>query len=97
MNARPLGNKVLIRPDEARKKTEGGILLPDISAEKPHRGTVVSVGPGKLDDNGNRIAPSVKKGDCVLFEKWSGQEVKELDDCLIISEDNILAVIEKGE
>jgi chaperonin GroES len=90
---KPLGNRVLIKRSKAQT-TKGGILLPDSAQEKPKEGTVVAVGPGKIDENGNREPMYVKVGDTVLFSSYSGTEVKGAeDDLLILSEDDILGVL----
>ncbi|MEW6199376.1 MAG: co-chaperone GroES [Planctomycetota bacterium] len=95
VSIRPLGEKVLIRRLEAEEKTAGGIVLPDTAKEKPKRGTVVSVGDGRLLDTGKRQALQVKKGDQVLFTSYAGTEVKvEGDEMLIMDESDILAVLE---
>ncbi|MEN6307201.1 MAG: co-chaperone GroES [Anaerohalosphaeraceae bacterium] len=92
----PLEDRVVLKPQEAEAKTAGGIVLPDTAKEKPLIGKVISVGPGKLMDNGQRAPMSVKKNDTVLFGKYSGSEV-ELDgeDYKILRESEILGVIEK--
>ncbi len=93
---RPLHDKILVKRDEAETKTESGIFLPETSKDKPKTGTVEAVGTGALNtDTGERIPLSVKKGDRVIFSSYSGTEVK-LDgtDLLIMSEDDILAVID---
>src|SRR5262245_21152480 len=89
---RPLDDRVVVEPLEAEEKTAGGILLPDTAKEKPQRGKVVAVGPGKLRENGERVALSVKAGDEVLYGKWSGSEV-EVDgkELKIMRESDILA------
>ena len=79
-----------------RNLTASGIVIPDNAAEKPDQGEVLAVGPGKLDDNGNRVAMSVKKGDRVLFGKYSGQTVKiNGDELLVMKEDDLFAVVEQ--
>lgn len=93
---KPLGNRVLIERSKAQA-TKGGILLPDSAQEKPKEGTVIAVGPGKIDDEGKTIAMNVKKGDKVLFSTYSGTEVSSSGDdvqYLIIAEDDLLGVIE---
>lgn len=92
---KPLGNRVLIKRSEA-KTTKGGILLPDSAQEKPKEGTVIAVGPGKFNDNGELETLHVKEGDCVLFSSYAGTEVKGLDneeEYLILSENDILGVL----
>ena len=92
---RPLGEKVLIKRLEAEERTAGGIVLPDSAKEKPKRGTVLSVGDGKLLDTGKRQPLQVKKGDTVLFTSYAGTEVKvEGDEMIIMDESDILAVLE---
>ena len=93
---RPLGDKILIKRDEAQSKTSTGLYLPETSKEKPMTATIEAVGTGSLNtDTGARIPLSVKKGDRILISKWGGTEVKLNDkEYLIISEDDILAVVE---
>ncbi len=92
---RPLGDKVLVKRLEAEQKTAGGIVLPDSAKEKPKRGTVLSVGDGKLLDTGDRKALQVRKGDKVLFTSYAGTEVKVNGEELIIMDENdILAILE---
>ncbi|MBN1809668.1 MAG: co-chaperone GroES [Planctomycetes bacterium] len=91
----PLEDRVLIRRLDVEDTTPGGIVLPDTAKEKPQRGEVVSVGPGKLLDSGERAPLSVKKGDEVLFGKYSGSDVKIADEeFLIMRESDILARVE---
>lgn len=94
---RPLGDKILVKRDEAGDKTEAGIYLPESAKEKPKMGTVTAVGTGAINtDTGERIPLSVKKGDKVLFSSYAGTEVKlDKDTLLIMSEDDILAVVEE--
>jgi len=96
MKIRPLADKVIVERIEAETKTAGGIVLPDSAKEKPQRGKVLSVGAGKLLDDGSKGAMQVKKGDEVLFTSYAGSEVK-LDgkEYLIMEESDIMAVIEK--
>ena len=93
---RPLGDRVVVKPADREEKTKGGIYLPDTaSKERPMEGTVLSVGEGRLDDNGRRVPMNVKAGDKVLFAKYSGTEFKlDDDDLLVLSERDVLAVIE---
>lgn len=92
---RPLNDRVLIQRLEAEQKTAGGILIPDNAKEKPAEGKVVSVGSGKILDDGSRRALEVKEGDRILFGKWSGTEVKiEGVDYLLVKEEEILGIIE---
>ncbi|HIV99982.1 MAG TPA: co-chaperone GroES [Candidatus Desulfovibrio intestinipullorum] len=95
MKLQPLNDRLLVKRLESEEKTAGGLYIPDTAKEKPSKGQVVAVGPGKVDDNGNRVALTVKKGDMVLFNKYAGTEVK-LDgtDHLVLREDDVLAIIE---
>jgi len=96
MKIRPLGDKVLVERVEAESKTAGGIVLPDTAKEKPQRGKVVSVGEGKMLENGTRKEVQVKKGDLVLFTSYAGTEIKiDGKEYLIMDESDIMAVIEK--
>ncbi len=88
----PLDDRIVIKRLEAEEKTAGGIVLPDSAKEKPQRGEVLAVGPGKLLENGKRAALEVKVGDIVLFGKYSGTEVKiSGEECLIARESDLLA------
>ena len=92
---RPLDDYVVVEPLEEEERTEGGIVLPDTAKEKPQKGKVVAVGPGKLLKNGERASMSVKEGDTVLFGKYSGTEVRIADkEYQIMHETEILAVVE---
>ncbi len=92
---KPLADRVIIKVLSGEEKTQGGIVLPDTAKEKPQEGEVVAVGPGKRLDNGTRVAPEVKKGDIVVFAKYSGTEVKyEGQEYLIIRDSDILAIKE---
>jgi chaperonin GroES len=92
----PLGDRVAVRRVEEEARTKGGIIIPDTAKEKPQEGEVVAVGPGARDDNGKIQALDVKKGDRILFGKWSGTEVKlDGEDLLIMKESDILGVLEK--
>lgn len=96
MNLKPLSNHVFIEPLEEEKTTKSGIVLPDTAEkEKPVRGKILAVGPGKLNERGERVPMSVKVGDTVLFKKYGPDEI-EIDDkkYLVGDEDDILAVIE---
>ena len=96
MKIRPLNDRILVKRLAEIEKTKGGIIIPDSAKEKPAEGEVVAVGPGKLDDNGKRVKPDVKKGDRVLFSKYGGTDVKlDGEDFLIMREDDILGVVEK--
>jgi chaperonin GroES len=95
MKIRPLNDRILVKRLEEEGKTAGGIIIPDSAKEKPAEGEIVSVGPGKLNDKGERTAMDVKPGDRVLFSKYGGTDVKiDGDDYLIMREDDILGVLE---
>ncbi len=90
---KPLHDRVVVKIVTAEEMTKGGILLPDTAKEKPQEAEVVAVGPGKLLENGTRVAPEIKVGDRVIFAKYSGTEVKlDEEEYLIMRESDILAV-----
>ena len=90
----PLHDRVVVRRVESDEKTSGGLIIPDNAKEKPAEGKVVSVGAGARDDDGERIAMDVKKGDKILFGKWSGTEITlDGQELLIMKESDILGVI----
>lgn len=92
---RPIGDKILVERLEADSKTKGGIYLPDTAKEKPKEGRVVSVGSGRLQDDGTRIPFTVKSGDRVIFASYAGTEVKlNGKDMLILSEEDVLAIVD---
>ena len=92
---RPLHNRLIVQRISGEEKTAGGIIIPDSAKEKPTEGRVLVAGPGKRDDKGKMIAMDVKKGDRVLFSKYSGNEVTlDGEETLIISEDDVLAILE---
>ena len=95
MNIQPLADRVVVKPLEAEEKTKGGIILPDTAKEKPQEGEIVAVGKGKVLENGSVQPLEVKKGDRVLYGKYSGSEIKTKDgeDLLIMREEDILAII----
>jgi chaperonin GroES len=96
MKIRPLKDRVLVVRIEEKEKTTGGIIIPDTAKEKPQKGEVIAIGPGKWDEKGKRIPLEVKKGDRVLFGKYAGNEIKvDGVEHLIMSEDDILGIIEK--
>jgi chaperonin GroES len=96
MKFRPLHDRVVVKRLDSETKTSGGIIIPDTVAEKPQQGEVVAVGPGARDDQGKLIAIELKKGDKVLFGKWSGTEVKiDGQELLIMKESDIMGVLEK--
>jgi len=94
INIKPLGDRVVIRPAQREEVTASGVFLPDTAKEKPQRGTILAVGPGKLDDKGQRTPLEVTEGATVLYAKYAGAEVKiEGEDLLIVSEKDILAIV----
>ncbi|EKD34930.1 MAG: hypothetical protein ACD_75C02121G0002 [uncultured bacterium] len=96
MKIRPLNDRLLVKRLAEEAKTAGGIIIPDSAKEKPAEGEVIAVGPGKLNDKGERVALQVKAGDRVLFSKYGGTEVKlDSEDYLIMREDDILGIVEK--
>ncbi len=91
MNIRPLDDRVVVKPLDVEEMTPGGIVLPDTAKEKPQTGEILSVGPGKLMDNGDRAGLSVRVGDRVIYGKYSGTEIKvEGDEVKILRETDIL-------
>ncbi len=95
LKLQPLGDRVVVEREASEERTAGGILLPDAAKEKPQRGTIVSVGNGKLLDNGTRGQLQVKVGDRVIFTSWAGENFKIGDDeLLLMREEDVLAVIE---
>lgn len=96
---RPLGDRVVVRREPAEDKTAGGIVLPDTAKNKPQRGTVLAVGPGRLKKDGTRAPMQLKVGDKVLFTSWAGHEFrdsrsKEEGDILVMHESEVMCVIE---
>ena len=95
MKIRPLNDRVLVKRLESEERSAGGIIIPDSAKEKPAQGQVVAVGPGKLNEAGQRVALNVKAGDKVLFSKYGGTEGKlDGEDFLIMREDDVLGVVE---
>jgi len=94
MKIRPLQDRVIVKRIESEQKTKGGIIIPDTVQEKPQEGEIVAVGPGGRDESGKVIQLDVKKGDRVLFGKWSGTDVKvEGEDLLIMKESDIMGIL----
>jgi chaperonin GroES len=92
-NLKPLADRVVVKPLEAKETKKGGIIIPDTAKEKPQEGEVIAVGPGKFSESGERIKPEVKKGDRVLYGRYAGNEVTvDGHEYLIIRESDILAV-----
>jgi chaperonin GroES len=95
MKFKPLRDRVFVKFSAEEEKTAGGLYIPDAAKEKPQRGTVVAVGPGKVTDDGKRQPVDVKVGDTVLFDKYSGSKIKiDDEDYLIIREEDILGIVE---
>jgi len=96
VNIKPLEDKILVQASEAETTTASGIVIPDTAKEKPQEGAVLAVGPGRVDDKGNRIPVDVNVGDTVIYSKYGGTEVKyNGEEYLILSARDVLAVIEK--
>ena len=97
MNIKPLADRVVVRPIEENETMKGGIIIPDTAKEKPMQGEIVEVGPGRTTDEGNKTPLEVKKGDKVLYGKYSGTEVSiSGEDYLIMRESDIFAVIQNS-
>ncbi len=97
MKIRPLHDRIIVQRTEEAEQRIGGIIIPDTAKEKPQQGKVIAVGGGKKKDDGKVIPMDVKKGDSILFGKYSGQEIKiEGEEYLIMREEEVLAVIEQG-
>jgi len=95
MKVKPLQDRVIVKRVEEEEKTKGGIIIPDTAKEKPQEGKVVSVGAGKVNDKGEKIALEVKAGDRILFGKYSGNEITiDGEEHLIMREDDIIAIIQ---
>ncbi|MFA6635783.1 MAG: co-chaperone GroES [Candidatus Omnitrophota bacterium] len=96
MKVKPLGDKVLVEVLEAEEITKGGIVLPDTAKEKPQQGKVVSVGKGKISEDGKAVALEVKEGDVVLYGKYSGTELKiDERNLLMLKEEDILGIVSR--
>jgi chaperonin GroES len=96
MKVKPLGDRIIVRRDSSSEVSSGGVILPDNAKQKPQRGTVLAVGPGKMLKDGTRRALQVKEGDVVLFTAWAGDEFKERgskDAILVMHEEDVLAVL----
>jgi len=92
---RPLNDRVLVKPLEAKETVKGGIIIPDSAKEKPQEGKIVAVGPGKALDDGSLSKMSVKKGDTVIYSKYAGTEIKiDDEEHLLMREDDILGIVE---
>lgn len=95
MGLKPLGDRIVVRRESAEEKTAGGILLPDAAKNKPSRGTVLAVGPGKMKPDGTRAEMQLKVGDKVIFSAWAGDEFKDraTDEILLMHEGDVLCVL----
>jgi chaperonin GroES len=94
INVRPLGDRVLVQPMEEKETKKGGIIIPDTAKEKPQEGKVIALGTGKVNEDGNKVEFTVKKGDKVLISKYGGTEIKvDGESYLIMREDDILGII----
>jgi len=94
VNVKPLQDRVIVKRLEAEEKTESGIIIPDTAKEKPQKGKVVAVGPGKVMDSGTKVELTVKAGDNILFSKYAGTDINiGNDEYLIMREDDILGII----
>jgi len=95
MKLKPIGDKIIVEPEKEEEKTKSGIVLPDTAKEKPQKGKVIAVGPGKILDNGQRSPMEIKEGDIVIYSKYAGTEIKIEDkEYLIVSDRDILAILE---
>jgi chaperonin GroES len=95
MKFKPLRDRVLVKYSSEEEKTAGGLFIPDAAKEKPQKGAVIAVGPGRVTDDGKRQALEVKVGDTVLFDKYSGSKIKiDDEEYLIIREEDILGIVE---
>ena len=95
MNLRPLADRIVVKLIEQEEEKRGGIIIPDTAKEKPEKGEVIAIGPGKLLDNGTRAPMEVKKGDKVIFQKYGGHEIKvDGKEIMILNESDVMAVVE---
>jgi len=95
MKLKPLGDRLVVEPKEREQTTASGLILPETAAEKPQEGEIIAVGPGRRDDDGDRVAMDVTVGDRVLYAKYGGTEIKvEGKKLLILKESDVLAIIE---
>jgi chaperonin GroES len=96
VSIKPLEDRIVVQASEAETTTASGIVIPDTAKEKPQEGTVIAVGPGRFDDNGNRVPLDVKVGDTVIYSKYGGTEVKYSgEEYLVLSARDVLAIVEK--
>ena len=97
MKLKPVGDRIIVRRSQAEDKTSGGILLPDAAKNKPQKGKVIAVGPGKLSKDGKRRPLQVKEGETILFTAWAGDEFQErgsADNLLVMREEDVMAVVD---
>ncbi len=95
MKIKPLDDRIVVKPLEAEEKTAGGIVIPDSAKEKPAKGKVMALGPGKMLKDGKRAALSVKKNDVIVYSKYAGNEVKiDGEELVIMREDDVLGIVE---
>ena len=96
MKLQPLDDRIVVKPGESEQTTASGLVIPDTAKEKPQEGTVIAVGPGRVDDKGERVPVDVEVGDVVLYSKYGGTEVKyNNEEYLVLSSRDVLAVVEK--
>ncbi|HET8795071.1 co-chaperone GroES [Arthrobacter sp. H14] len=96
VSIKPLEDRIVVRPLEAEQTTASGLVIPDTAKEKPQEGEVVAIGPGRVDDNGNRVPIDVNEGDVVIYSKYGGTEVKSSgEEFLVLSARDVLAVVVK--
>ena len=96
VSIKPLEDRIVVRPREAEQTTASGLVIPDTAKEKPQEGEVVAVGPGRVDDNGNRVPIDVAEGDVVIYSKYGGTEVKQGgQEYLVLSARDVLASVDK--
>jgi len=94
MQLKPLGDRILVKPVEQKEMKQGSIIIPDTAKEKPQEGEVIAVGPGKLNDKGQRVPVNLKAGDKVLYGKYSGNEIKlDGQEYMIMNEEDIYGII----
>ncbi len=95
MNLKPLSDRLVVKPLEQEEEKKGGIIIPDTAKEKPEKGEVLALGPGKLLENGQRAAMEVKKGDKIIFQKYGGHELKvDGQELMILREEDVMAVVQ---
>jgi chaperonin GroES len=95
MKLRPLGDRILVKAVEEKETKKGGIIIPDTAKEKPQEGKVIAVGPGKVNEQGQRVAMTLKAGDTILYGKYAGSEVKiDGEEYMIMQEDDVYGIIE---